>query len=212
MLANRFYLIAHDDRTGRSRLHPRATGLGLAACLIGELMLYGRLRAMTGELYVVSHEPPGDSLTHSVLDLLIAQPQHRELRTWLAYLAQDSAERVGERLLRAGVLETVTRRKLRGTQTLYVPMSSDQRNVAAWEAVRLANLLVHRRSMTMADQVLTGLVFATGLTRYVLWNTPAQREGMSQLPAILGTLPDDLRQLVEYTEAAVGSVLAAGRR
>jgi hypothetical protein len=35
VLADQFYLIAHEDRTGRSRLHPRATGIGLAASLLG---------------------------------------------------------------------------------------------------------------------------------------------------------------------------------
>jgi UPF0755 protein len=44
VLADQFYLIAHEDRTGRSRLHPRATGIGLAASLLGELVLDNRLR------------------------------------------------------------------------------------------------------------------------------------------------------------------------
>ena len=32
-----------------------------------------------------------------------AQPQYRELRTWLAFLAQDAAVKIGERLIRSGV-------------------------------------------------------------------------------------------------------------
>jgi hypothetical protein len=212
VLADQFFLIAHEDRTGRSRLHPRATGLGLAAGLLGELMVNDRVRVFEGDLYVVSREPPGDALAHDVLDLLIAQPQHRDLRTWLAFLAQDAEVKVGERLLRAGVVEPVTRRKLLSTQTLYMPMSSDQRNVAAWAPVRLADILVHRRAMNITDRVLAGLVVATGLTRYVLWDFTAHQQGLAHLPAVLSSLPDDLRQLVEHTEASVGSVLAAGRR
>lgn len=212
LLADQFFLIAHEDRTGRSRLHPRATGLGLAAGLLGELMVNDRVRVFEGELYVVSREPPGDALAHDVLDLLIAQPQHRELRTWLAFLAQDAAVKVGERLLRAGVVEPVTKRKLLSTQTLYMPMSSDQRNVAAWAPVRLADILVHRRAMNITDRVLAGLVVATGLTRHVLWDFTAHQQGLAHLPAVLSSLPEDLRQLVEHTEASVGSVLAAGRR
>lgn len=212
MLADQFFLISHEDRTGRSRLHPRATGLGLAAALVGELILSGRVRAFDGELYVVSREPPRDSLAHNVLDLLVAQPQHREIRTWLAFLAQDAEDRVGERLLRAGVVEPVVRRKLTGTRTHYMPVNSDQRNVVAWAAVRLADLLVHRREMNLTDQALAGLVMATGLTRYVLWDLTSQRSGLEQLSMVVSFLPDDLRELVEYTEAAVGSVLAAGRR
>lgn len=212
LLADQFYLIAHEDRTGRSRVHPRATGLGLAAGLVGELMLLDRVRVYGGELGVVSREPPGDALAHNVLDLLIVQRQHRELRTWLAFLAQDAAVWVGERLLRAGVVEPVTRRRLRGTQTLYMPMNSNQRNAVAWAPARLANILVQGRAMDMADRVLAGLVLATGLTRHVLWDFTAHRPGLTHLYAVVESLPADLRELVEHTEACVGSVLAAGRR
>jgi hypothetical protein len=212
LLADQFFLIAHEDRTGRSHLHPRATGLGLAAGLIGELMLLGRVRVADGEVRVVSQIPPGDSLAHNVLDLLIAQPQHHELRTWLAFLAQDAADRVGERLQRAGVVEPVIRRKLLSTQTLYMPMNPDQRNAAAWQQVRLANLLVQRRSMDIADRALAGLVLATGLVRHVLWDFPVHRPGVNHLYTVVEYLPADLRELIEHTEACVGSVLAAGRR
>src|SRR5258706_14856359 len=159
-------------------------------------MVGGRLRAFEGELYVVSREPTGAPLSHDVLDLLIAQPQHRELRTWLAFLAQDAAIKVGERLLRAGVVEPVVRRKLMSTQTLYMPMSSDQRNFAAWAPVRLADMLVHRRAMNLSDRVLAGLVAATGLTRHVLWDFAAHRKALAHLPTVVASLPHDLLQLV----------------
>jgi hypothetical protein len=212
LLADQFFLIAHEDRTGRSRLHPRATGLGLAASLIGELMAIDRVRAFDGDLYVVSREPPPDALSHEVLDFLLAQPQHREIRTWLAFLAQDAAVKVGERLLRAGVVEPVTRRKLRGAQTMYMPMSSDQRNTAAWAPARLTHILMHRQPMTVTDRLLAGLVVATGLTRHVLWDFSAHRQGLVHLSEVVDSLPEDLRQLVEHTEALIGSVLVAGRR
>jgi hypothetical protein len=212
LLADQFFLIAHEDRTGKSRLHPRATGLGLAAALISELVMQGRVRVIDGELFVVNPEPPGDALAHDVLDLLVAQRHHRELRTWMAYLAQDATERVGERLIRAGVLEPVVRRRLLSTQTVYMPMNSDQRNGAAWIQVRLANILVQGRVVDITDRALTGLVAATGLTRHVLWDLPVHRPGLGHLHTVVETLPSDLREIVDHTEAAVGSVLAAGRR
>jgi hypothetical protein len=212
VLADQYFLIAHEDRTGRSRLHPRATGLGLAAGLIGELILLGRVRAFEGELHVVNREPPGDVLAHSVLDVLVAQPQHRDLRTWLAFLAQDAAAKVGERLLRTGIVEPVTRRRLLGTQILYMPVNSDQRNAAAWASARLANILVQGYAMENGDRALAGLVHATGLTRHVLWDFAVHRSGLSYLYTVVDSLPSDLRELIEHTEASVGSALAAGRR
>jgi hypothetical protein len=66
--------------------------------------------------------------------------------------------------------------------------------------------------MNLSDRTLTALVVATGLTRHVLWDLAAHRQGLAYLPVVVESLPDDLRQLVDHTEALVGSVLAAGRR
>jgi hypothetical protein len=212
VLADQYFLIAHEDRTGRSRLHPRATGLGLAAALIGELMLAGRLRIIDGELHIVNRQPPADALAHDILDLLIAQPQHREVRVWLAFLSQDAAVRVGERLMRGGAVEPVTRRRMLGTQTLYMPNNAAQRNAAAWAPARLANLLMRNLDMSTGDRVLTGLIAVTGLTRHVLYDFDLHRQALLTVSDVVGSLPADLRELIEYTEASVGSVLTAGRR
>jgi hypothetical protein len=212
VLADQYYLIAHEDRTGRSRLHPRATGLGLAAALMSELILDGRVGIADGDLVILDRHPPADALAHDILDLLVAQPRHRDVRTWLAFLSQDSAIRVGERLMRLGAVEPVTRRRMLSTQTLYMPNSAEQRNAAAWAPARLANLLVRGIEMRVSDRVLVGLIAATGLTRHVLYDFEMHRHAFQTLPNAVDSLPGDLRELVEYTEASVGSVLTVGRR
>jgi hypothetical protein len=212
VLADQYFLIAHEDRTGRSRLHPRATGLGLAAALLGELILEGRIGIVDGDLVLLDRHPPGDALAHNILDLLVAQPRHREVRTWLAFLSQDAAGRVGERLTRTGAVEAVTRRRMLSTQTLYMPNSAEQRNAAAWAPARLANLLVRGADLSLTDRALIGLIAATGLTRHVLYNFETHRNAFYSLPNAVATLPSDLRELIEYTEASVGSVLTVGRR
>jgi len=212
-LADQYFLIAHEDRTGRSRLHPRATGLGLAAALLGELVLEGRIGVTDGDLVILDRHPPTDALAHDILDLLIAQPQHREVRVWLQFLAQDGAARVGERLMRLGAVEPVVRRKMLGpTQTLYMPNNAAQRNAAAWAPARLANLLVRGVPMSVSDRMLAGLVAATGLTRHVLYDYDMHRDAFHSLTDAIVSLPGDLRELIEYTEATVGSALTVGRR
>lgn len=212
MLADQYFLIAHEDRTGRSRLHPRATGLGLAGALIGELVLEGRVGIADGDLIILDRHPPTDALAHDILDLLIAQSRHRDVRTWLAFLSQDAAARVGERLMRLGAVEPVVRRRMLSTQTLYMPNSAEQRNAAAWAPARLANLLVRGIEMSVSDRLLVGLIAATGLTRHVLYDFEMHRHAFQTLPNAVESLPSDLRELVEITEASVGSVLTVGRR
>lgn len=212
MLADQYFLIAHEDRTGRSRLHPRATGLGLAGALIGELILEGRVGIADGDLIILDRHPPTDALAHDILDLLIAQSRHRDVRTWLAFLSQDAAARVGERLMRLGAVEPVVRRRMLSTQTLYMPNSAEQRNAAAWAPARLANLLVRGIEMSVSDRLLVGLIAATGLTRHVLYDFEMHRHAFQTLPNAVESLPSDLRELVEITEASVGSVLTVGRR
>ena len=213
MLADQYFLIAHEDRTGRSRLHPRATGLGLAAALLGELVLEGRIGVTDGDLVILDRHPPTDALAHDILDLLIAQPRHREVRVWLQFLAQDAAVRVGERLMRLGAVEPVTRRKMLGsTTTLYMPNNAAQRNAAAWAPARLANLLVRGVPMSVSDRMLAGLIAATGLTRHVLYDYDMHRDAFHSLTDAIVSLPGDLRELIEYTESTVGSALTVGRR
>jgi hypothetical protein len=212
VLADQYFLIAHEDRTGRSRLHPRATGLGLAGALIGELILEGRVGIADGDLIILDRHPPTDALAHDILDLLIAQSRHRDVRTWLAFLSQDAAARVGERLMRLGAVEPVVRRRMLSTQTLYMPNSAEQRNAAAWAPARLANLLVRGIEMSVSDRLLVGIIAATGLTRHVLYDFEMHRHAFQTLPNAVESLPSDLRELVEITEASVGSVLTVGRR
>src|SRR5690348_2767431 len=100
-VADQLYFIAHDDRYGRSRLHQRAVALGLAGALLGELVLLGHLDVYDGGVFVVRREPPHDALDHSILSLLISQPQHRNLRTWLSYLAESAVDEVAGRLVLA---------------------------------------------------------------------------------------------------------------
>ena len=120
--------------------------------------------------------------------------------------------RVGERLIRVGAVEPVTKRKMLSTQTIYMPNNAEQRNAAAWAAARLTNMLVRGLEMSVSDRVLAGLVAATGLTRHVLYDFDLHRQAFLLLPSAVSSLPGNLRELIEYTEASVGSVLTAGRR
>ncbi|MBX7268006.1 GPP34 family phosphoprotein [Micromonospora sp. Llam7] len=205
LIADEFFLIAHNDTRGKAKLHPAATGLGLAGGLLGELVLYGHIMIASGQVTVIDRRPPADALAHTVLDQLIGEAQHQAVRTWLSFLAQTSVNSVGERLARAGVLRRQESRRLLRTTVTYQPIDL---NVAAWPATRLRALLERAEPPSVPDALLLGLVAAAGLTREVLWSTGPRAH--HRLNLIIPALPAPLKELVAHTEAAVGAAVLRG--
>jgi hypothetical protein len=205
LIADEFFLIAHGDSRGRARLNPTATGLGLAAALLGELVLTGQITVSAGRVSVLDDNAPADALAGSVLAHLLGQREHQLLRTWLLFLADTASDAVGERLSRSGVVRRQETRRLLRTTVDYVATDV---NALAWPATRLLALLDRPHPPTVADALLCGLVSATGLTRDVLW--PASPRAQHRFGVLLPALPMPLRELVAHTEAAVGAAVLRG--
>ncbi|MCX4385536.1 GPP34 family phosphoprotein [Micromonospora peucetia] len=205
LIADEFFLITHNDSRGKAKLHPTATGLGLAGGLLGELVLHGHVAVSSGLVTVVDRRPPGDALAHTVLDQLVGEAQQHSVRTWLSFLAQTATASVRERLVRAGVLRRQETRRLLRTTVSYPPIDL---NAVAWPATRLRALLDRPAPPSVPDGLLLGLVVAVGLSREVLWS--AGPRAHHRLNVLIPALPPPLRELVAHTEAAVGAAVLRG--
>jgi hypothetical protein len=203
-LADEFYLIAHQDSTGQSRLHSRAAGYGLAAALLAELHLHGNLTMDDFNVTVTSPSPPPDPLAHRVLEHLLGEPAKRPVRDWLAFLGRTAVEDVAKRLTRLGILEMVETKRLWSVSRSYVPVAI---NEAAWPHARITAHLVRRRRVDLPDRVLTGLCFATGLTRAMIWGDE-QHSARRFLGEVIADLPPAMRILVTETEIAISKTAA----
>lgn len=182
-------------------------GLGLAAALLGELLWVRRISVRDGLLWVVDKTPPSDVVTHTVLEQLVAQPQHTTVRIWLDFLARDAADLVAQRLWRAGhVRREVSRRLLRADGVRWVPVDW---NTAHWPTARLSIHLRDRARMTQTDVFLAGLVAATGLDEGLLQKAPASSH--DYLRQVIAALPAPVRELVTHTEVAVGQAVLSYR-
>lgn len=208
LLADDFWCIARRDWNGRPLVHHRVLGLGLAGALLGELVLFGRLVIRDGEVRVVPGGPIMDSLASWTLAELIRQPQHREVRTWLAFLAELAPDYVGRRLERAGVCRREESRRFGRTRLAWLPADI---NVVAWRPVRLAGLLTSERPIGVPDAVLAGLVAVTGLAGAVLWQPEQRESGMARLPEEVARLDPSFHHLLAFVEAAVGDAVLAPR-
>ncbi|MEH1098981.1 GOLPH3/VPS74 family protein [Micromonospora sp. CPCC 205561] len=205
LIADEFFLITHNDSRGKAKLHPSATGLGLAGGLLGELLLRGHVTISSGLVAVVDRRPPADALAHTVLDQVVGETQQHPVRTWLSFLAPTATASVGERLVRAGVLRRRENRRLLRTTVSYLPIDL---NAVAWPATRLRALLDRPEPPSVPDGLLLGLVVAAGLSREVLWS--AGPRAHHRLNVLLPALPPPLRDLVAHTEAAVGAAVLRG--
>lgn len=205
-LADEFFLMAHDETTGKPRLAERIAGLGLAAALLGELAAEARVELRQGTVTVVDTAPCDDALAGRVLEFL-KQEEH-PTRTWLAFFAQSAHEEVGRRLVEAGLL--VREGKRRPWQPgRWVPVTP---GVAARPTALLCTQLIRGQDLDERSTVLLGLLRATGLDQPVLWEVrQTAPEALRRVGEALSVLGPSLAELITQTEAAVGSAIASHR-
>jgi hypothetical protein len=196
------WLLAHDDRTGRPLLHPRAAGLGLAGGLLGELLLDGAIGAEPALVTVTRAGPPSDDLVCRVAGMIAAEPTVLGIAEWLAYLARTAAGDVARRLAGAGYLIPVRGRWRRGER--WRPANPDQ---AFAPIMRARAALDPARSAQAESIALAGLAVACGLGPRLLSYAPhGSRRDPDELSA---TLPTGLREVITQTRAATNRWKAA---
>lgn len=205
-LADEFFRLAHNDVTGKPRLHTAATGLGLAAGLLGELLMTRRIDLQGGQLRVVDQTPPADALAHATLDQLQAQPQHHGVRIWLDFLRRSAYDEVAQRLWRGGHVRQETSRRLLKQVVTWVPTDV---NLAAWPWARLSNSLHRHEPVEQPDIVLIGLAAATGLDEDLLAGGPGSAAQYQR--RLITSLPAPMQELLAYTHAAVGDAVLSYR-
>lgn len=206
-VADDFYRLTHHDVTGRPHLSGRATGLGMAAALLGELTLSGNLWIKDNIVSVRAHRAPADALAHTLLAQLAARPHYTDAARWVRLLAPTATAEVAKRLSRQGHLRLrTTRRLLAGRAVSYVP--TDMNTAAAPWAV-LSTRLRHQLPLNPAEAFLAGLCAATGLESHLI--DLARPESRTHLSAVVDALRPPLRELVQLTHVAVGDAVLASR-
>ncbi|MEU1762859.1 GPP34 family phosphoprotein [Micromonospora sp. NPDC005652] len=203
LLADEFFLMAHDDTTGQSRLHDVATRFGLAAALLGELGISGHLTFAPGALHIRDARPPADWLQHQALSQIANEPQERATRTWLAFLATTAHENVAQRLIQTGVVAPEERRRLFGLGPATVRYVPHDMNRAAWSWARLSMRLRNSEPLDVFDLTLAGIAEATGLDRFILAGAPYPTSGY--LRTLLAAAPPQVAALLSDLHSAVGA-------
>lgn len=146
-LADNFWLIGHDEHTGKGQVPPAVIGFGLAGSLLGELIVRNAIDlSPKGELIVVNERTPTERLANDILATIRAEatqpPQVRvsHVRDWLSRLRVDASQRVAQRLKGHGLVETVeSRRFLRANLTQPTTASPTSTTPAVHITMRVKN-------------------------------------------------------------------------
>lgn len=217
-LADDFFLMVHDDLSGRPRLSDRILGLGLAGALLCELAILRAIDVEDGELTASASPADGDATANADEPPSLTSELVREVRgenrlpvrDWLNYLAADAAERVAGRMATEAILyRKASRLRFLGVSDRWMPRDT---TTAEWPAIDV-KLKVHNGNAYTHHLVLFGLTRATGLRHPSLFEVQGRLEDPAALEETLepldGTPP--LRQLLAHTEAAVGSAVTSQR-
>lgn len=164
-LAEELLLVALDDESGAVlNLPPLALELGLAAAIVGELTLEGRIDTDPSKLFVTSKAPLGDSILDEALADIASEPKQLSSELWLRRLAEEGPvlrERITQRLVGRGVLQSVEKRLLWVFRTRVYPPTSgiEEQEVKN----RIMTLLNNDDIPAPRDALLIGLLRATGI-------------------------------------------------
>jgi Golgi phosphoprotein 3 (GPP34) len=210
-LATDFFLIAHDEFSGKLRISPDLLGCGLVGAQLADLILTDRLVIESGRVLVTDVRDDGtDEVGAYVAESVARQDTTHTVRVWIDTFRDVLHELIARRL----VTEGVVRREQGGRQLMRKRPDrypATDLLAAARPRLRLEHMLRTPQEFDLAGAVLAVLVGALGIEAVLdpELDRAAARDLMARLEE---NLPVDLRALVEGVRSAVAAVSLTIRR
>lgn len=176
-LTEELVLVALDDDTGRLiDLLPFSLETAIAAALVMDLTLAGRIDTDPEHLFVLSPTPTGHAILDEVLARIAAEPEPLSSAEWLRRFAIPGPglrDRILDQLVQRGVLQSVEKRFLWVFKTRVYPPTSglEEREVKS----RVMTLLNNDEIPDPRDSLLVGLLRATTLLDALLSRSERHR-------------------------------------
>lgn len=199
-LAEELLLIALDDETGSLiNLPPFWLDTALAASILMELCLVGRLDTDPERVVVLDATPTGSPILDEVLALIVADRGTQPSGQWIRRVGTRGPElrdQVIAGLVARGVLQSVEKRLLWVFKTRVYPPTSglEEREVRS----RLMTLLNNAEIPDAREALLIGLLSATGIMGRLLSESEAARlqpriDQIARLEEISRSLDESVR-------------------
>src|ERR1051325_2252519 len=112
-LAEELLLLAYDDQTGKATGSRIGLDLGMAAAVLVDLALAGRIAYVDGYLKVIDPSPIGEAIADAVLAKAADDEPHTPAQ-WLQRLRHRLRTRVLEDLVSRGVVQDIDETQMDG--------------------------------------------------------------------------------------------------
>ncbi len=209
-LAEELLLVALDDETGTLLPLPTfSLETAIAAAIVMELSVAGRVDSDADALIVLSADPTGDPLLDGLLGRIAASPDRRSTAQWLHVLSAPGGplvEQVTQRLVGRGIVRVEEKRLLWVFRTRVYPPTSgiEEREVKS----RVMTLLNNEAIPDTRDTLLVGLLRASGLfevllTRHELHRLEPRIDAIAQL--------EEMNRALAHTITELQVLLASAR-
>ena len=104
-LPDEFFLIAHDEFSGKLRISQDLLGCGLVGAQLADLVMARRIGIEAGRVLITDTPgDAGDEVGAYVIETLTRQTSTHSVRVWIETFADVLYELVGRRLIAAGVV------------------------------------------------------------------------------------------------------------
>ncbi|MEU4550988.1 GOLPH3/VPS74 family protein [Micromonospora violae] len=110
-LAEELLLLAYDDTTGKATMPRISLDLGMAAAVLVDLALAGRIAYDDGSLTVIDPTPTGEPFSDDVLNRIAADTPHTPA-SWVQRLRHGLRDRILADLCRQGVVRDIDETEL----------------------------------------------------------------------------------------------------
>jgi hypothetical protein len=196
-LHDEYFLLAHDDYTGRAHINATVLGAGLAGALLADLVITGCVELVDGTVRISAGAVAPDTVSRGAVTV-IGRRAH-PVGWWVEYLRSSAYLLTGEQLTERGLV-IPARSGLFRTAIRYVATDA---LVAAGPRVRLRHL-AETGTAGPPDQrmvTLAALALATGLEGIVA--DAANRPVREGLRSMANDVPTELRRITAAVDAAV---------
>jgi hypothetical protein len=193
-LAEELLLLAYDDESGKATGSRIGLDLGMAAAVLVELALAGRIAYSDDSLVVVDPAPIGDSIADEVLARMAADTPHTP-GSWVQRLRHQLRDRILADLCGRGVIRDVDETALGFIHVHRYPVVDA--TVEAEARVRLAGALTGEREPDERTAALAALVVAIrmeprlGLSGAAALDAHRRLEEIANIAGFAGTVTLD---------------------